>query len=127
MQVVQFKDQVVILAMDWIQKYKVVIDMNEKRIIFQVDKRKFTTKLIPDTKPQNKVHYYIISESENIIDFTLTEDNITEALSRDNESYAIMINSEDSTLSDSETEMISENLKRKFLDEAIAFYKSKCC
>ncbi len=127
MQVVQFKDQVVILAMDWIQKYKVVIDMNEKRIIFQVDKRKFTTKLIPDTKPQNKVHYYIISESENIIDFTLTEDNITEALSRDNESYPIMINSEDSTLSDSETEMISENLKRKFLDEAIAFYKSKCC
>ena len=30
MQIVQSKDQVVILAMDWIQKYKAVIDMNEK-------------------------------------------------------------------------------------------------
>ena len=30
MQVVQSKDQVVILAMDWIQKYKAVIDMNEE-------------------------------------------------------------------------------------------------
>src|SRR6266508_3954596 len=34
MQIVQSKDQVVILAMDWIQKYKAVIDMNEKRITF---------------------------------------------------------------------------------------------
>ena len=30
MQIVQSKNQVVILAMDWIQKYKVVIDMNEE-------------------------------------------------------------------------------------------------
>ena len=30
MQVVQSKDQVVILAMDWIQKYKTVINMNEE-------------------------------------------------------------------------------------------------
>ena len=30
MQIVQSKDQVVILAMDWIQKYKAVIDMNEE-------------------------------------------------------------------------------------------------
>src|SRR6266498_5019336 len=30
MQIVQLKDQVVILAMDWIQKYKAVIDMNEE-------------------------------------------------------------------------------------------------
>src|SRR6266496_1237553 len=32
MQIIQLKDQVVILAMDWIQKYKAVIDMNEERI-----------------------------------------------------------------------------------------------
>src|SRR6266540_7014680 len=44
MQIVQLKDQVVILAMDWIQKYKAIIDMNEERIIFQVDERKFTIK-----------------------------------------------------------------------------------
>src|SRR6266498_1447152 len=37
MQVVQSKDQVVILAMDWIWKYKAVIDMNEERITFRVD------------------------------------------------------------------------------------------
>src|SRR6266540_4034088 len=37
MQIVQSKDQVVILAMDWIQKYKVVIDMNEERITFTED------------------------------------------------------------------------------------------
>jgi len=30
MQIVQSKDQVVILAIDWIQKYKAVIDMNEE-------------------------------------------------------------------------------------------------
>src|SRR6266498_4125216 len=57
MQIVQSKDQVVILAMDWIQKYKVVIDINEERITFRVDGRKFITKLVLDTKPQNKVHY----------------------------------------------------------------------
>src|SRR6266498_2784939 len=71
MQVVQSKDQVVILVMDWIQKYKAVIDMNEERITFKVDGRKFITKLVSDVKPQNKVHYYTMSESEDIIDFTL--------------------------------------------------------
>ena len=30
MQIVQSKDQMVILAIDWIQKYKAVIDMNEE-------------------------------------------------------------------------------------------------
>src|SRR6266540_1757163 len=64
MQIVQSKDQVVILAMDWIQKYKAVIDMNKERITFQVDGRKFTTKLVPDVKPQNKVHYYTMNESK---------------------------------------------------------------
>src|SRR6266508_3430888 len=91
MQIVQSKDQVVILAIDWIQKYKAVIDMNEERITFRVDGRKFTTKLVPDSKPNNKVHYYMMSESENIIDLTLTEDDITEALEGDDESHLIMI------------------------------------
>ncbi len=50
MQIVQSKDQVVILAMDWIQKYKAVIDMNEERIIFRVDGRKFTIKLVSDVQ-----------------------------------------------------------------------------
>src|SRR6266498_4840395 len=61
MQIVQSKIQVVILTMDWIQKYKAVIDMNEEQITFRVDGRKFTTKLVPDVKPQNKVHYYTMS------------------------------------------------------------------
>src|SRR6266545_3728746 len=51
MQIVQSKDQVIILAMDWIQKYKAVIDINEEQIIFRVDGRKFITKLVPDIKP----------------------------------------------------------------------------
>ena len=51
MQIVQSKDQVVIFAMDWIQKYKAIIDMNEEQITFRVDGRKFTTKLVPDVKP----------------------------------------------------------------------------
>src|SRR6266508_6271337 len=91
MQIVQSKDQVVILAIDWIQKYKAVIDMNEERITFRVDGRKFTTKLVLDTKPQNKVHYYIMNESENIIDLTITEEGLTEALEGDDESHLIMI------------------------------------
>src|SRR6266511_1721594 len=87
MQIVQSKNQVVILAMDWIQKYKAVIDMNEERITFRVDRRKFTTKLVPDTKPQNKVHYYTMSESEEIIDFILIENDITKTLEGDDESH----------------------------------------
>ncbi len=81
--------------------------MNEEWITFWVDRKKFTTKLVPNTKPQNKIHYYIMSESE---------------------SYPIIVESEeDSTSSDSETEMIPDNLKGKFLDEVIALYKNKCC
>ena len=113
--------------MDWIQKYKAVIDMNEKRITFKVDGRKFITKLVPDSKPQNKVYYYTISESEDIIDLTLTEDDITEALEKDDESHPIMVESEEeSTLSDKDTTLIPNQLKDKFLDDAIASYKAKC-
>src|SRR6266498_3354705 len=65
--------------------------MNEERITFRVDGRKFTIKLILDIKPQNKVHYYTMSGSEDIIDLTLIEDdNITEALEDDDESHPIM-------------------------------------
>src|SRR6266498_4653140 len=127
MQIVQSKNQVVILAIDWIQKYKAVIDMNEERITFRVNGRKFITKLVPDTKPQNKMHYYIMSESEDIIDLTLTEDDITEALDEDDESHPIMIESEEkSALSDEDTTLILSQLKGKFLDDAIASYKAKC-
>ncbi len=126
MQVVQSKDQVVILAMDWIQKYKAVIDMNEEQITFRVEGRKFTTKLVPDTKPQNKVHYYIMSESEDIIDLTLTEDDI-EALKGDDESHPIMIKSKEKSISSYEdTTLIPSQLKGQFLDDAIASYKIKC-
>src|SRR6266542_1074316 len=126
MQIVQSKDQVVILAMDWIQKYKVVIDMNEEQITFRVDGRKFTTKLVPDAKPQNKIHYYTMSESEDIIDLTITDDNSTEAMDGDDESCPIMIESEkESTSSDEDTTLISRQLKGKFLDDAIASYKAK--
>src|SRR6266542_2195958 len=127
MQIVQSKDQVVILAMDWIQKYKAVIDINEERITFRVDRRKFITKLMPDTKPQNKVYYYTMSESEDVIDLTLTEDDTTEAMDGDNESHPIMIESEEkSTSSDKNTTVIPSQLKGKFLDDAIASYKIKC-
>src|SRR6266498_3152912 len=127
MQVVQSKDQVVILAMNWIQKYKAIIDMNEERITFRVDGRKFITKLVPDTKPQNKIHYYTMSESEDIIDLTLTEDDITEVMDGDDESHPIMIESEEkSTSSDKDTTLIPNQLKGKFLDDAIASYKAKC-
>src|SRR6266498_1601235 len=98
--------------MDWIQKYKAVIDMNEERITFRVNERKFTTKLILDTKPQNKVHYYIMSELKDIIDLTLTEDDSTESLEGDNESHPIMIESEEeSTSLDEDTRLIPSRLK----------------
>jgi|SRR6266540_539489 len=113
--------------MDWIQKYKAIIDMNEKRITFRVDGRKFTIKLISDTKPQNKVHYYIMSESKDIIDLILIEDNGTEALKGDDESHLIMIKSEgESTSSDEDTSLIPSQLKGKFLNDAIESYKAKC-
>ncbi len=127
MQIVQSKDQVVILAMDWIQKYKAVIDINEERITFKVDGRKFTTKLVPDVKPQNKVHYYMMSKSEDVIDLTLTEDDITEAMKGDDESHPIMIESEEkSTSSNENTTLIPNQLKGQFLDDTIASYKAKC-
>ena len=80
--------------------------MNKERITFRVDERKFITKLVPDVKPQNKVHYYTISESEDIIDLTLTEDD-TGAMDGDDESCPIMIESEEeSTSSDKNTTLI---------------------
>ena len=101
--------------------------MNEKRIIFRVDERKFTTKLVPDIKLQNKVHYYTMSESEDIIDLTLTEEDVTEAMDGDDESCPIMIESEEkSTSSNEDTTLIPNQLKGKFLDNAIASYKAKC-
>ncbi len=113
--------------MDWIQKYKAVIDMNEKWITFRVDGRKFTIKLVPDTKLQNKVHYFTMSKSEEVIDLTLTENDITEVIDGDDESCPIMIESEEeSTSSDEDTTLIPNQLKGKFLDDAIASYKAKC-
>ncbi len=101
--------------------------MNKERITFRVDGRKFITKLVLDTKPQNKVHYYTISKSEDIIDLTLMEDDITEALDGDDESHPIMIESEEeSTSSDEDTTLIPSQLKGKFLDDTIASYKAKC-
>ncbi len=85
--------------------------MNEKRITFRVEGRKFTTKLVPNTKSQNKIHYYTMSKSEDIIDLTLTEDD-TEALKGDDESYPIMIESEEeNTLSDENATLIPSQLK----------------
>ncbi len=113
--------------MNWIQKYKAVINMNEERITFRVDGRKFTTKLVPDVKPQNKVHYYTMSESEDVIDLILTEDDVTEAMDGDDESHPITIESEEkSTSSDEDMTLIPSQLKGKFLDDAIASYKAKC-
>ncbi len=101
--------------------------MNKKRITFRVDRRKFTTKLVLDIKPQNKVHYYTMSESKDIIDLTLTEDNITEAIEGDDKSHPIMIESEkESTSSDENTSLIPSQLKGKFLNDTIASYKAKC-
>ncbi len=68
-----------------------------------------------------------MSESEDVIDLTLTEDDITEALEGDDESYPTMIESEkESTSSDENTGLIPSQLKGKFLDDAIASYKVKC-
>ncbi len=68
-----------------------------------------------------------MSESKDIIDLTLTEDDITEAMDGDDESCSIMIElEEESTSSDENTTLISSQLKGKFLDDAIASYKAKC-
>ena len=101
--------------------------MNEEWITFRIDRRKFTTKLVLDTKPQNKIHYYTMNESKDIIDLTLIEDDITKALDGDDKSHPIMIESkEESTLSDEDTTLISNQLKGQFLDDVIASYKAKC-
>ena len=114
--------------MNWIQKYKAVIDMNKKWITFQIDVRKFTTKLVSNIKPQNKIHYYMINKSENIIDLTLREDNIIKAIEGDDKRYSIMIDLKEDNIfleNDSKIKQISDNLKDKFLDEAITSYKNK--
>ena len=68
-----------------------------------------------------------MSKSENIIDLTLIEDDITEVLDGDDESHPITIESgEESTLSDEDMTLIPNQLKGKFLDDAIASYKAKC-
>ncbi len=68
-----------------------------------------------------------MSESEDIIDLTFTEDNVTEAMDGDDESYPIMVKSEEkSTSSDEDTTLIPSQLKGKFFDDAIASYKAKC-
>ncbi len=68
-----------------------------------------------------------MSESEDIIDLILTKDDITEALKGDDESHPIMIELEEKSISsDSRTEIISDNLKGKFLNKTITFYKAKC-
>jgi len=78
-------------------------------------------------KPQNKMYYYIMSELENIINLTLTKDDITEVMKGNNKSHSIIVKLEkDSTPSDGETEIIPGNLKGKFLNEAITSYKNKC-
>src|SRR6266498_3383712 len=101
--------------------------MNEERITFRVDGRKFTTKIVSDNKPQNKVHYYTMSKSEDVIDLTISEDDITEIMYGDDESCPIMIDSEEeSTSSDEDTTLIPNQLRGKFLDDAIASYKDRC-
>ncbi len=68
-----------------------------------------------------------MSESEDVIDLTLTEDDDTEAMNGDDESHPIMIESEEeSTSSDEDMTLIPRQLKGKFLDDAIASYKAKC-
>ncbi len=68
----------------------------------------------------------MMSESENIINLTFTEEDITEALEGNNESHPIMIESEEESISsDENTKLILSQLKDQYLDEAIAFYKAK--
>ena len=68
-----------------------------------------------------------MSELEDIIDLTLIEDDITEALDRDDESYPIIIDSENESISsDEDITLIPNQLKGKFLDDTIASYKAKC-
>ncbi len=76
--------------------------MNEKWITFHIDERKFITKLVPNTKFNNNIHYYTINESKNIIDFTLIEDDTTKAIEGNDKGYLIIVKSEkNEILSDS--------------------------
>ena len=50
-----------------------------------------------------------MSESEDIIDLTLTEDDITEAMNGDDESYSIMVESEEESISSDEDTTLIPN------------------
>jgi len=70
-----------------------------------------------------------MSESEDIIDLILTKNDITKVMKDDDKKYPIMINSEENDTSsenDSKIKQIPEQLKEKFLNEAITSYKVKC-
>ena len=64
-----------------------------------------------------------MSKSEDVIDLTLIEDDITETLKDDDESHPIMIESEEeNTSSKEDTTLIPSRLKDQFLDDAIGKY-----
>ncbi len=68
-----------------------------------------------------------MSKSEDIIDLTLAEDDITEAINGDDESHPILIESKEKSISsDEDTALIPNQLKSKFFDDTIASYKAKC-
>jgi len=66
-----------------------------------------------------------MSESKDIINFTLTEDDITEALEGDNESHPIIIESEEEsdTSSDENTKLIPSKLKSQYLEHLTNYLK----
>ncbi len=101
---ITFRDLVQIL------KYKEQI-----RDMFDHGKLREVVDNLEDKKDNRRVNFttkYTISESEDIIDLTLTEDNITEALESDDESHLIMIRSEEESISsDEEVTLISSQLK----------------
>ncbi len=89
-----------------------------------MDGRKFTTKLISDTKSQNKIHYYIMNELEDIIDLTIIEDDLIEVMKDNNKQYLILINlkeNDTSSESDSEIEII---WRANFLMKQLLFIKT---
>ncbi len=68
-----------------------------------------------------------MSELKNVINLTLMKDNIMKVIEKDNEGYSIMVNFENSeTSSESKTEQILKNIKRKYFNKAITSYKAKC-
>ncbi len=101
--------------------------MNEEYITFYINERKFTTKLVSNVKSQNKIYYYIINESEDIINLILIENDITEIIKGDNEKNLIMIDLKDSDISlKGKIKQILRKIKEKYLNKAIASYKTKC-